>query len=608
MLFSKHILVLATVLSLAGAGNSRATEESGYAQICSSHTNVFLGQVFTVDFIVKAPRPPSAPDLGNLPGFHVTALVPGKATDSPDTYLFRYAFRAERAGDLTIPPLRFGNQATRALVVHARKPAPSSRMKLESTLSATSVFVGEPVEMTTVWDSTIPFGTLKAVDFSFPILGDPRFRVLDPYEPDKENQKEATGLPVQGTRILAIRRNYEQDGKLHQTLQFRKILVPLKSGPVSIPPATLLCAVPQGAAPTHGYRGAFQYPAYFDNTFFDRNLSGNNYRRIYAESPPLALEVKPLPAEGRPDLFQGLVGEFSIAVSAAPLSVHEGDPITLAITVSTPRHPEAISLPPLRYQPGLAGRFRIPDERSLPQVTDHAKIYTQTVRPLSSGIREIPALQLAFFNPASNAYAVVRSKPIPIKVEPAKSVAAYARGGRFHTTPRATEGGIRQNHAGPDLLKSRRAPLLGWTSPLLVAAILLLPPLLAVGTVFLRREKRRILRTTKAARAYRTYRKNTARILRDHRNKSGIYRDLDRVLRAYLGDRLHLAPGALALGDVLPHLVRAGVDPRVQTEFQQLFLLCETYRFTSAYDEPADTQAIVREANRIVKSIERCLK
>jgi len=606
MAFWKHLFV-----AVALAAGSVQAETNYFAQATAAQTNVFLGQVFTVDVVVKAPEKPETPDLENLPGFNATVLDAGSATARPDTYLFRYAFRATEAGDLTIPPLPFGNLATAPLAIHAVKPKPTDRMTLAQTLSAQSVFVGEPVVLTTVWDSTYPFGALKAVDFSFPILHDPRFQILEPYEPEKEHKKQTTGLPVQGTRVLATRRSYKVGNVQHQSLAFSKILIPKKAGKLSIPPCTLLCAAEKekDTLSPRGRRNAFQYPAYFDNTFFDQNLSDGHYVRIYTESAPLSLEVKPLPAEGRPALFNGMVGDFSINVSADPVAVRVGEPITLTITVTAQRHMENIFFPPLRYQPQLANRFEIPSERSLPQRVEKSKTYTQTIRPLSEAINEIPPIQLAFFSPASNAYVVVESKPIPLKVSPAEAIAAY--GMDYRAQPRAAKGGIRQNHEAPDMLENRPLPILGWAPPLLFAIILLLPPLLAGGTelvAHLGKRKEHIHRTAKAARAYRVYRKNAAHIAKKQRMKSEIHTRLDRVLRAYLGDRLQLNPGALSFREAEARLVEAGADLQTLEKLRELFALCETYRFTSGYDEPGNAKQIVRNANRIVKAIERSLK
>ena len=359
-----------------------------------------------------------------------------------------------------------------------------------------------------------------------------------------------------------------------------------------------------------GKRSAFQYPSYFDNTFFDQNVTDANWSRIYTESTALELEVKPLPTEGRPDLFNGMVGNYSIQVKAEPTDVRVGEPVTLTITITADGYMENIFFQPLRYQPLLINRFEIPLDRSLPLREGKSKTYTQTIRPLSTNNNEIPPLQLAFFNPASNAYIIVQSKAIPLKVSASDNISTLG-GSAYQSRLRTVDEGIRHNYENPDMLRKQRMPLFGWASPVTVLILLFLPPFVigiySLASLF-GEKKHHIHRTAKAARAFKVFKKNAAHIVRSHSMKSEIYNDLDGVLRAYLGDRLRLNPGALSFRDAEALLSRAGADSKTIEDLSHLFSLCEAYRFTSTFDEEGHAKKIVREAIRSVKSVERKLK
>ena len=340
-------------MALALASGTARGATNFYAQATATETNVFLGQVFNLDVIVKAPEKPDVPGLDGLADFNVTVLDAGRATSETNTWLYRFALRATHEGELGIPSLRFGNTSTKPVAIKASKPKATDRMTLDQQVSAQTVFVGEPVLLTTTWDSTYQFGAIKAVDFHFPILNDKRFQILEPHDPGKETQAQATGLPVHGTRVLASRKSHKVGETQHQSLSFSKILIPKKSGKILIPPATLLCAAEQEKNPNskQGRRSAFQYPAYFDNTFFDQNVTGGNWSRIYTESKPLTLDVKPLPSDGRPGLFNGMVGDFTIQVEAEPTDVRVGEPITL--TTDHSRAPRALPAAIALHQAGI---------------------------------------------------------------------------------------------------------------------------------------------------------------------------------------------------------------------------------------------------------------
>ena len=606
--FWKNGFLTATGILLATA----SVRADFYAHASATETNVFLGQVFNLDVIVKAEEKPTSPDLGHLADFNVTLLDAGQATSGTNAWLYRYALRAKCEGTLQIPTLRFGTLYTKAVIIRAHKPEQTDRMKLDLKLSKPSVYLSEPVLLTATWDSTYPFGAIKAVDFHFPILNDTRFQIMELYEPGKESRAQTTGLPVHGTRVLANRKSYQAEGAQHQSLTFSKLLIPKKSGTITLSPATLLCAAEKekGMKNANNRRSAFQYPSYFDNTFFDQNVAGGNWLRIYTESDALELEVKPLPIEGRPALFNGMVGDYDINVEAEPVEVRVGEPITLTITVTAKDFMENIFFEPLRYQPLLVNRFEIPSDRSLPRRDGKSKIYTQTIRPLSVSNNEVPPLQLAYFSPASNAYITAQSKPIPLKVSPAEEVGVFG-GSAYQSRLRAVEEGIRHNYESPDMLERRRLPLFGWAHPFTVLGVFLLPPLVVGGysLVSLFGEKRHhIHRTAKAARAYKVFRKNGAHIVLSHSMKCEIYGDLDQVLRAYLGDRLHLNPGALSFRDAEDKLIEADANAQTMEELKHLFALCEAYRFTTRYDENGDAKMIVRDANRIVRAVERTLR
>ncbi len=596
MFFRKYIFIAFMTCSLAVQA-----EDGFYAQATASETNVYLGQVFNVDVIVKAPRQPHAPGLDDMPDFNAVPLDTTAVANATNVWLYRFAFRARQEGERIIPPMRFGNLETAPLTIHALKPVKTGRMSLKVNLSARTVYVGEPVLLTTEWDSTYPFSALKAVDFHFPILDDRRFELFDLYAPGNEDPAQATGLPVHGTRVLAERRSYEAEGVQHQSLSFSKILVPRVSGRLTIPASMLLCAADGNAAGNANLnrRNAFQYPAYFDNTFFDQNVTDRNYERIYTESDPLMLEVKPLPAAGRPVLFNGLVGEYALEVEAEPKTVRVGEAITLTITVTSAGYMENISFPPLRYQPLLAGQFEIPAERALPARTETSKVYTQTIRPLATSVSNVPPLELSFFNPAANAYATVRSEAIPLSVKPSTGIAIYT-GENAPELMETEDDSRRVGDAGITMAEEGSKPLLKWCC--LLSTALLLG---ACGWTVRRLRGRR---RHPAHRPDRLFRRHAMRLVHGSRTKRTIYGELDVMLRGYLGHRFHLKPGALTFREVEGRLADAGIDDETRDELRDLFLRCEAYRFTRDFDEEADANDIVFNALRIVKKMEWNLK
>ena len=75
---------------------------------------------------------------------------------------------------------------------------------------------------------------------------------------------------------------------------------------------------------------------------------------------------------------------------------------------STSRAPAAI--------PQLAEDFRVPPETLAGTARGNQKRFTQTIRAKRADVKEIPAIEFAYFDPQAGQYAVARSEPIPVLV------------------------------------------------------------------------------------------------------------------------------------------------------------------------------------------------
>ena len=584
------IIFLFSLIHLVGIF-ADSPKPSLFAQVTPSQKEVFLGQVFFVDVLINMPVTSISPQPKDLSNFHVTQIKPLTLTQTTNTYLLRYAFRAKKEGHQKIPALTFSSKnktvKSKPVSISVKTPKKSDKMSLKLTLSKQTVYQGEPILLTTTWDSTYPFTAIKSVDFNFPYFNDPRFKIQNRYQPKVENKKSTTGLPVQGTRILATRKTYKKENKKHQTLRFSLLLTPKKTGKIILPRASILCAAQKdwNNKRRRNY-SAFQYPAYFNNTFFDRNITSKKWIRIYALSQSPILHVKPLPTANRPDLFQGMIGDYTFSISAAPLQVHLGEPITLTIKIQAKQVMENITFPSLHHQPALLTHFEIPAERALPQLTTTNKIYTQTIRPLSTNLTEIPALQLAYFSPTSNKYVIAKSAPIKIKVLPAEKIKV------FQNTDATT--------SNPFCFACRI--LLIFTSlALLFGFIWLLRK-------YIQKRKQRIRKKVRAEKAYKTFKSTTLKIEQKEAKKRALYIQLDYALRSYFSNRFGFNADALTFREIQTHLLKMEIDPILTEELKTLFNRCEAYRFTTHYDEPTEPKTILNTTRTLIDQLEKKMK
>jgi hypothetical protein len=188
-----------------------------------------------------------------------------------------------------------------------------------------------------------------------------------------------------------------------------RIAVPLHAGALDIPPTIL--DVEEGVR-------------------FRRDLFGGRQatrvRKWRAQDPGRRLLVKRIPAAQTPPSYAGAVGAgFALTVSADRTVVQVGDPITLTIELGGDGNLATASLPPLDAEGLLPpGQFRVPEGELTGVVEGTVKRFTAVVRVLDEAVREVPALEYAWFDPASERFQTTRSRPIALSVRAAQVIGA----------------------------------------------------------------------------------------------------------------------------------------------------------------------------------------
>lgn len=167
--------------------------------------------------------------------------------------------------------------------------------------------------------------------------------------------------------------------------------------------------------------GTFTFPASAIEgyAYQDDILGKRNYQqpKLRAEAPPITVSVLPFPATGKPESFNGAIGEYTIRTSLlTPPTVTVDDKMQLAIDISGDGVFSTIPLPELKSLSN--GLFRLSDLPPVGEVQGNVKRFTVEIYPLSTAIREIPSIEFSFYDPLIDKYSTVRSNPISIKVLP----------------------------------------------------------------------------------------------------------------------------------------------------------------------------------------------
>lgn len=216
-------------------------------------------------------------------------------------------------------------------------------------------------------------------------------------------------------------------------------------------------------------------------------MQGREERRYSATAEPVTVDIRPLPEQGRPAAFNGVVGACEIEALISDATTRVGDPITLSIRIEGELPPARLPAPLIDQQPAFTDSFRFASNGWVDGGEQGGgRVYSITIRARTPDLKEIPAIELPYFDPASAEYRVARSKPIPIKVEGTREVTAadaVSAAERRTATElvKDAELGVNANSFAPDRLRDESFELDALIASPVVRSLLIAPPVVWAG-------------------------------------------------------------------------------------------------------------------------------
>jgi hypothetical protein len=455
----------------------------------------WVGSPLVMEIEVQNAADAKAPEIGGTPDFDVRVdpsprrmewrqSINGRTT-SRSTLVWRVEFTPKREGKFTLPEvvMRSGSQTWRNAPqeVTISSSTASDTLRLEAITDPPNPWVGQSVKLSVrilvrQYTSAQHGVTLDEAQMwrlhddsgcSWGIL-EPRIRELA-----QSNRRPA------GTEQVI-------DGKSWIVYEIEAPFTADRAGPVSL----------------GDLRVAWRYPTSLTvgrDFFGSPELTLSGVRPVTATLAESPIVARALPDAGRPASFRGAVGQFELRVAAKPTQIAVGDPITLSISVvDRSRGGEELKTlqPPPVDAEVLGSAFRVPSDPLAGTVDGAMKTFTQTIRPTTTNVTQIPPIEFSWFDPAKGQYVTTRSQPIDIRVSPserlandriegATAVPAAARPGASRTE---VDGGLVANAAPTaELLRDGRLRLGAGT-----AIVFGIPPMLAAAALLLRRRRDRM--------------------------------------------------------------------------------------------------------------------
>ena len=607
----KHITLLFAVTAML------VTSASGQVRISAqvdSGKDIYVGEGFNFYIIIQGSENAGKVDLQPLRQYNPQGggsrkqsslnIINGRTTRSVTT-IINYTLTVSQAGRLELPSLTVEVEGktyqTNPVPVNIIKPGTTDQLDLEVTLSQQQCYVGQPVIITVKLYVSAEIGDLQ---FNIPAFSGDDFYIEDPdvSNPQAELYRLNTGMTVMVSQHRVVHNNKEST-----LVSFSKVLIPKRSGKISMQPSSVSAAVAVG-------RTRSRDP-------FDSFFSGQiQYRRFIVTSEPLELEVLPLPQQDKPAQFYGLVGQYTISSSATPTKVNVGDPITLTIKIGGSKYLKPIQWPALENVPALTDNFKIPTQKASPTIENGFKVFTQTIRANNDQVTEIPPIPLAYFDADKGTYVTAKTEPIKLEVAPTKILTnADLEGSDFVPVNREIEAikkGLSANYEDLDTLNDMSfSPLAALVNPG-YAAIWAVPLLGLVSCFFIKL----FSHTSPEKIAARRHRQACGKAIGQlkklgvegvpHSNRGQDARDtiqqseqLVSIMKQYIGEKFDKTAGSLTPDDCYNTIIAATQDSQSADEYRAIIASFEAGRY-APMEIKIDSDKISK-ISQLIRSIEK---
>ncbi len=332
---------------------------------------------------------------------------------------------------------------------------------------------------------------------------------------------------------------------------------------------------------------------------------------VYRKTREALLEVRPFPAQGRPESFSNAVGSFSLMSSLDKSEAATGDAVALRVTLAGRGNLKTIAdLPmPAMQDFTIYSSKRAENVRPVEgDIIGGEKTWEYVIVPKAPGAQKIPSFGFSYFDPESGKYQTLSTSPLELKV---------VRGSRAGDALTTLSGISKQSvtRQGTDInfiklsagdLETRRAPVYQSVWFYVAAAI---PLLFNIGAFLYQRERLQQNANVVLARSRKARRTALARLKRAARSGKTearrFYDEAALALSGYLTDKFNL-PEIAVTGDTLERtLTERSLHGETVKEIIACLQECDFARFVSASGSTDKMRGLAGRIRNIIDSLER---
>jgi len=316
----------------------------------------------------------------------------------------------------------------------------------------------------------------------------------------------------------------------------------------------------------------------FEDIFNRSSLFGSMVPTIVT-SEAVDVEVLPLPTEGRPASFTGLVGRLDVAATLDRSDVQTNEAVTLSVRVTGEGNLRGLAAPTIDF-PRDFEVFPPEVSESIQRAGSRVsgtKTYDYVLIPRTPGEKTVPAIEMAYFDAGADRYATTSTSPLTI----------YVTGDAVVIAP-GVRTGVETLRDDIRFIRIARARFSTADASIFDSPgfwiVTLLPLIAMIGTLGLRWHMDRLEGDVAFARGRRASRVARKRLARAQTLTSGgdareFYAEVERALRGFLADKLNVAEAGFMSDSVEPELRQRGVSAGAIQEYLECLGVCDRARF-----------------------------
>ena len=554
MQIAKQILLLSFCLVL------RAAWADPHVELSVDNNSASMEDTIQLRVTIQDASGTEAPQIENINDFNVggsgtssqTSFINGSVSRST---VFSYSLSPKKMGVFRVGPAvaeidgkTYQSGTVEIKVTKSVSPnggatsSPNSNFKSEAFVDNKTPYVGQDILFTYRFYSK---GRVEQAR-----LGLPDFTGFSKEPADKERDY---------TKVI--------NGIQWHVSEVRYVLIPNSAGLLTIPPTTL-----QGAVVVPSQRRQEDVDSFFEEPFFGFNHGMLKPFLVTTESIPV--QVQPLPTQGKPTDFTGLVGTFSISSNLSKSSVAVGDSTTLSVEIEGKGNIRDATLPPLNWP-----HFKMYDDKPVLKVSgeggkiEGTKSFKKALVPLQAGKEVLPPIPLSYFDVTEKKYKTISTKEQTLQVTPGTD-----SGQLTHVSGQQEETAKKDIQVqGEDLmpikrLASAKSSLTATEEKFAFASLALFPMLFGLST-YLERRKRKLLGNAGFVRRSKAYKQFVTTL--DKNPEKQTYDELSLIFRDYLGNRFNLDGRALTPLDAEKKLIVHKIEPGLIIQIRELLAECE---------------------------------